>query len=254
MATVALGSRSDEGIVEDVKAALGHAFLSAKDEVRRGLDRRRARERRRRAATTLRDELEYQQLMEIAGVDYPDREERFEVVYHLLSVTKNHRFTRQASRPTRRSLCRRVTGVCAGRRLARARSVRHVRRRSSTAIPTCGASLPITAFAAIRSARTSRSPAMWNCAIRRKHKRVVYEPVELAQDFRDFDFMSPWEGAEYILPGDEKAAARGAGRAYAAEGRRDQEMRPPSSSRGARRRGDPAPGLLRVARNDGVAP
>src|SRR3546814_18403406 len=37
-------------------------------------------------------------------------------------------------------------------------------------------------------------------------KRVVYEPVQLAQDFRTFDFMSPWEGAEYILPGDEKAA------------------------------------------------
>ena len=36
-------------------------------------------------------------------------------------------------------------------------------------------------------------------------KRVVYEPVRLNQEFRDFDFMSPWEGAEYILPGDEKA-------------------------------------------------
>jgi NADH-quinone oxidoreductase subunit C len=37
-------------------------------------------------------------------------------------------------------------------------------------------------------------------------KRVVYQPVELAQDFRRFDFMSPWEGADYVLPGDEKAA------------------------------------------------
>ena len=36
-------------------------------------------------------------------------------------------------------------------------------------------------------------------------KRVVYEPVRLAQDFRSFDFMSPWEGAQYVLPGDEKA-------------------------------------------------
>ncbi len=44
-----------------------------------------------------------------------------------------------------------------------------------------------------------------------EHKRVVYEPVRLAQDFRAFDFLSPWEGAEYILPGDEKAPeARGA--------------------------------------------
>ena len=37
--------------------------------------------------------------------------------------------------------------------------------------------------------------------------RVVYEPVQLAQDLRQFDFMSPWEGAEYVLPGDEKAPA-----------------------------------------------
>ena len=45
---------------------------------------------------------------------------------------------------------------------------------------------------------------MSSYAIRREAKRVVYEPVQLAQDFRTFDFMSPWEGAEYILPGDEK--------------------------------------------------
>ena len=38
-----------------------------------------------------------------------------------------------------------------------------------------------------------------------EEKRVVYEPVQLAQDFRSFDFMSPWEGAQYVLPGDEKA-------------------------------------------------
>src|SRR3546814_15809405 len=40
-------------------------------------------------------------------------------------------------------------------------------------------------------------------------KRVVYEPVKLAQDFRNFDFMSPWEGADYVLPGDEKAGGTG---------------------------------------------
>ena len=40
-------------------------------------------------------------------------------------------------------------------------------------------------------------------------KRVVYEPVSLVQEYRQFDFMSPWEGADYILPGDEKAEAKG---------------------------------------------
>jgi NADH-quinone oxidoreductase subunit C len=42
-----------------------------------------------------------------------------------------------------------------------------------------------------------------------EHKRVVYEPVKLAQDFRSFDFLSPWEGTDYVLPGDEKASAPG---------------------------------------------
>jgi len=44
-----------------------------------------------------------------------------------------------------------------------------------------------------------------------EHKRVVYEPVTLTQDLRTFDFMSPWEGAKYILPGDEKAEEAGEG-------------------------------------------
>jgi len=44
-----------------------------------------------------------------------------------------------------------------------------------------------------------------------EHKRVIYKPVKLAQDFRSFDFMSPWEGAEYILPGDEKATPQAPG-------------------------------------------
>jgi NADH-quinone oxidoreductase subunit C len=41
-----------------------------------------------------------------------------------------------------------------------------------------------------------------------EQKRVVYEPVELVQDYRDFDFLSPWEGAKYVLPGDEKAEGK----------------------------------------------
>jgi len=41
-----------------------------------------------------------------------------------------------------------------------------------------------------------------------EHKRVMYEPVQLAQDFRNFDFMSPWEGADYVLPGDEKGVSK----------------------------------------------
>src|SRR5678816_93553 len=79
-----------EGIIDAVKAALGSAFLSAKDEVGEvSIDV--VRESIADVLTTLRDCFDYQQLMEIAGVDYPERAERFEVVYHLLSITKNHR-------------------------------------------------------------------------------------------------------------------------------------------------------------------
>ena len=78
------------GIVDEVKAAIGDALLSAKEEVDEvSIDVRR--ERVADVLRTLRDRFEYQQLMEIAGVDYPARPERFDVVYHLLSVTKNHR-------------------------------------------------------------------------------------------------------------------------------------------------------------------
>src|SRR6185503_17317625 len=77
-------------IIDAVRAAIGNAFISGKDEVDEiSIDV--VRESVADVLRTLRDELDYQQLMEIAGVDYPERAERFEVVYHLLSLTKNHR-------------------------------------------------------------------------------------------------------------------------------------------------------------------
>ena len=155
--------------------------------------------------TILRDQLAYQQLMEIAGVDYPDRAERFEVVYCLLSLTRNHRIrvhvgTDEATPvPT-------ITGVWPVadwlerevfdmygvlfdghpdlRRILTDYGFRgHPQRKD----------FPLTGYVELRYSE--------------KHKRVVYEPVKLAQDFRSFDFMSPWEGADYILPGDEKVSA-----------------------------------------------
>ena len=81
---------SNEGVIDAAKAALGEVLLSASEhvgEVRLDVKREALVE----AMRTLRDDLHYQQLMEIAGVDYPEREERFEIVYMLLSLTKNHR-------------------------------------------------------------------------------------------------------------------------------------------------------------------
>ena len=81
---------SNDGVIDAAKAALGdrlHGASESVGEIRRDV----ARDATAEALRILRDELQYQQLMEIAGVDYPDRAERFEVVYCLLSLTKNHR-------------------------------------------------------------------------------------------------------------------------------------------------------------------
>ena len=191
-----------EGIVDEVKAAIGDAFLSAKDAVGEvSIDV--ARESVADVLRTLRDDFEYQQLMEIAGVDYPSRPERFEVVYHLLSVTRNHRLRIRVSTDEEKPVPT-VTGVypVAGwlerevfdlygvlfdgnpdlRRILTDYGFRgHPFRKD----------FPLTGYVEMRYSE--------------EQKRVVYEPVSLAQDFRSFDFLSPWEGAEYILPGDEKA-------------------------------------------------
>ena len=193
-----------EGIIDAVKAAIGDAFLSAKDEVGE-VSVHVARERVADVLRTLRDELEYQQLMEIAGVDYPSRPERFDVVYHLLSVTKNHRIRVRVTAneedpvptvthifPVAGWLEREVFdlfGVLFDgnpdlRRILTDYGFRgHPFRKD----------FPLTGYVEMRYSE--------------EQKRVVYEPVRLSQDFRNFDFMSPWEGAEYILPGDEKAPA-----------------------------------------------
>ena len=190
-----------EGIIDAVKAAIGDAFLSAKDEVDEvSIDVRR--ESVAEVLTALRDELAYQQLMEIAGVDYPSRPERFEVVYHLLSVTKNHRLRIRVTTDEANAVPT-VTGIfpVAGwlereifdlygvlfdgnpdlRRILTDYGFRgHPQRKD----------FPLTGYVELRYSE--------------EQKRVVYEPVRLSQDFRNFDFLSPWEGAEYILPGDEK--------------------------------------------------
>jgi NADH-quinone oxidoreductase subunit C len=197
-----------EGIVEAVKAAIGEAFLSAKEEVGEvSIDV--CRESVADVLRTLRDELDYQQLMEIAGVDYPERAERFEMVYHLLSVTKNHRLRIRVSTDEEQPVPS-VTGVypVAGwlerevfdmygvvfagnpdlRRILTDYGFRgHPQRKD----------FPLTGYVELRYSE--------------EQKRVVYEPVALAQDFRNFDFMSPWEGAEYIIPGDEKAQGEAPG-------------------------------------------
>jgi NADH-quinone oxidoreductase subunit C len=190
------------GILEEVTAALGDSLIEAKDAVGE-VSLTVRRDTIVEVCAMLRDRFEYQQLMEIAGVDYPEREERFEVVYHLLSLTKNHRIRVRVMTDEDRPVPS-VTGLwpVAGwlerevfdlygvlfsgnsdlRRILTDYGFRGYPFRKD---------FPLSGYVELRYSE--------------EQKRVVYEPVKLAQDFRAFDFLSPWEGAAYILPGDEKA-------------------------------------------------
>jgi NADH-quinone oxidoreductase subunit C len=191
-----------EGIIDEVKAAIGDAFLSAKDAVGEvSIDV--ARESVADVIRTLRDRFEYQQLMEIAGVDYPERPERFDVVYHLLSVTKNHRIRVRVTTdedkpvpsvvplfPVAGWLEREVFDLY-GVLFDGNPDLRRILTDYGFSGHPFRKDFPLTGYVEMRYSE--------------EQKRVVYEPVKLAQDFRSFDFLSPWEGAEYVLPGDEKA-------------------------------------------------
>ena len=203
MASPAPMVRNPAGCLDALRASLGGQMLDASDLVGE-LSITVERDSLGAVMQTLRDDFAYQQMMEIAGVDYPDRPERFEVVYHLLSVTKNHRLrvrvaTDEATPvptithlwPNAGWLEREVFDmygvVFAGnpdlrRILTDYGFTGHPQRKD----------FPLTGYVELRYSEAE--------------KRVVYEPVSLAQDFRSFDFMSPWEGAQYVLPGDEKAA------------------------------------------------
>ena len=196
--------RANDGVIDAATAALG-GKLDLATELVGEVALHVARDSVVETMLALRDTpgLEYQQLMEIAGVDYPDRgAERFEVVYCLLSLTRNHRI-RVHVRTDDTQPVPSVTGIwpVAGwlerevydmygvlfsgnadlRRILTDYGFRgHPQRKD----------FPLTGYVEMRYSEEA--------------KRVVYEPVRLAQDFRNFDFMSPWEGAEYILPGDEK--------------------------------------------------
>ena len=197
-----------EGIIDEVKAAIGEAFLDASDAVGEVTIYVR-RESIAEVCRILRDRFEYQQLMDVVGVDYPQREERFEVLYQLLSLTRNHRIRLAVATDEDRPVPS-VTGIwpVAGWLEREAFDMFGIvfegnddLRRILTDYGFRGhpfrKDFPLSGYVELRYSE--------------EQKRVVYEPVRLVQDFRAFDFLSPWEGAEYILPGDEKAPeARGA--------------------------------------------
>ena len=193
---------SHAGMRETLGKALGAALESA-DEQHGELILRVRRDASEDALRTLRDDHGYQQLMEIAGADYPDRPERFEVVYMLLSLTKNHRVIVKCSTdeatpvPTATTLwpnagwLEREVFDLYGVVFDGNSDLRRILTDYGFEGHPFRKDFPMTGYTELRYSEDE--------------KRVVYEPVELAQDMRTFDFLSPWEGADYVLPGDEKA-------------------------------------------------
>ena len=155
--------------------------------------------------TFLRDDVQCQfvNLTDISGVDYPQRANRFDVVYQLMSPRQNQRI-RVKVQADEDTLVPSAVSVFVGAEWYEREtydmygvlfSGHPDLRRILTDYGFEGHPLrkdfPLTGFVEVRYSD--------------ELKRVIYEPVELRQEFRNFDFLSPWEGTEYVLPGDEKA-------------------------------------------------
>lgn len=155
--------------------------------------------------TFLRDDVncQFKNLMDVCGVDYPYREERFDVVYNLLSMTHNQRIRVKVRTEDKKPVPSVVSVFSSANWWEREAwdllgiyfSGHPDLRRILTDYGFEGHPLrkdfPLTGYVELRYDD--------------EQKRVVYEPVKLAQDFRSFDFVSPWEAMDAPLPGDEKA-------------------------------------------------
>ncbi len=193
---------SNDGVHDTLVAALGDMVVASKEE-HGEIVIEVARESAEDALRLLRDGHEYQQLMDIAGVDYPQRADRFEVCYCLLSLTKNHRIVIKVSTDERAPVptvtmlwpnagwYEREVYDMFGVLFAGNPDLRRILTDYGFQGHPFRKDFPLTGYVELRYSE--------------EDKRVVYEPVQLAQDLRQFDFMSPWEGANYVLPGDEKA-------------------------------------------------
>lgn len=195
---------SVEGIERYLGELLGDALLATEVHVRE-VAALVVRERLPEVMRTLRDDpiLKMQQLVDICGVDWPDRPERFEIVYNLLSMRQNLRMRVKVTADARTPVpsltdiwpvagwYERETWDCYGVLFDGNPDLRRILTDYGFEGHPFRKDFPLTGHVELRYSE--------------EHKRVVYEPVKLAQDFRSFDFLSPWEGTDYVLPGDEKA-------------------------------------------------
>lgn len=157
--------------------------------------------------TFLRDNAacQFTSLIDICGVDYPAREKRFEVVYHLLSMRQNHRIRVRLSVNEDEMVPSCVELFPAADWFER--EVFDMYGVMFSGHPDLRRILTDYGFRGHPLRKDFPTTGYVEVRYDEEQKRVVYEPVTLVQDYRLFDFMSPWEGAEYVLPGDEKEAS-----------------------------------------------
>jgi NADH-quinone oxidoreductase subunit C len=194
-------------LAEHVSAALSGAMLSS--DIRYGeLACRVKREALIEVLRFLRDDpkCRFNVLCDICGVDYPDRPQRFEIVYNLLSLPLNQRIRLKLETdeehpvPSATGLYssagwwERETWDLFGVFFADHPDLRRILTDYGFDGHPLRKDFPLTGFVELRYDDDQ--------------KRVVYEPVRLKQEFRSFDFISPWEGMDKVLPGDEKASAQ----------------------------------------------
>lgn len=197
-------TKPDGDMAERIRALFGAAVLDIADhagELTVLIERDAVRD----VITGLRDDeaLQFNQLIDLSGVDYPERPLRFDVNYHLLSLTRNRRLRIKLHTDDATPVAS-VTGIfpvagwyereawdCFGVLFEGNPDMRRILTDYGFVGHPFRKDFPMTGYVELRYSE--------------EDKRVVYEPVKLAQDFRNFDFLSPWEGTDYILPGDEKA-------------------------------------------------
>jgi NADH-quinone oxidoreductase subunit C len=142
-------------------------------------------------------------LVDITAVDYPTREARFDVVYHFLSMHQNQRIRLKLAL-REEAMLPSIAGIHPSANWFE-REVFDMFGILFSGHPDLRRILTDYGFRGHPLRKDFPTTGFTEVRYDEKQKRVVYEPVKLVQEYRQFDFMSPWEGAHYILPGDDKA-------------------------------------------------
>ena len=145
----------------------------------------------------------FKALIDICGVDFPDRDPRFEVVYQLLSLTQNQRLMVKVKTDEDTPVPS-VTGIFSSAGWFE-REIWDLFGISFSGHPDLRRILTDYGFEGHPLRKDFPLTGYVEVRYNDEQKRVVYEPVKLTQEFRSFDFLSPWEGMQQLLPGDEKA-------------------------------------------------